>query len=178
MVARILGILMLAGAMSAPAFAGEVMKAHEARDFVAGKLFAFNCFDGTRGAGRIFSDGSAAGSIQFGGSGPTRFVRLPSNTLQVRGENVCAKIKGMPFDPCFNLDKTSDNSFRGAVSGMGFAYCEFSRKSYARAELGGSNARARVIRRKITTASAESTPAAAPTTPVAQAPLELRKSAD
>lgn len=82
MVARILGILMLAGAMSAPAFAGEVMKAHEARDFVAGKLFAFNCFDGTRGAGRIFSDGSAAGSIQFGGSGPTRFVRLPSNTLQ------------------------------------------------------------------------------------------------
>ncbi len=31
----------------------------------------------------------------------------------------------MPFEPCFNLDKKDDRSFRGSVSGMGFAYCDF-----------------------------------------------------
>ena len=29
------------------------MSAEEARQFIAGKYFAFTCFDGTRGAGRI-----------------------------------------------------------------------------------------------------------------------------
>ena len=115
------------GAVVAPALAGE-MNATEARKFVAGKVFAFNCFDGTRGAGRVFDDGSASGSVQFGGSGPTRYMRLPGNTLQTRGESVCASIKGLPFSPCFNLDKQDDRSFRGAVSGMGFAYCDFRHK--------------------------------------------------
>ena len=31
----------------------ETLTADAARRFVAGKLFAFNCFDGSRGAGRI-----------------------------------------------------------------------------------------------------------------------------
>ena len=127
MLARfVLGALAV-GAVVAPALAGE-MNATEARKFVSGKVFAFNCFDGTRGAGRVFDDGSAAGSVQFGGSGPTRYMRLPGNTLQTRGESVCASIKGLPFSPCFNLDKQSDRSFRGAVSGMGFAYCDFHHK--------------------------------------------------
>lgn len=178
MYTRVMGALLLSG-LVAPAVAAE-MRADEARQFVAGKLFAFNCFDGTRGAGRIYNDGSAAGAIQFGGKGPMRHVRLPSNTLQVRGEAVCASIKGIPFDPCFNLSKTSEHSFRGAVSGMGFAYCEFSRKPVARAEMVSANIRKRS--RAVETASAESrpaeAPAAAPTVPVTQAPLELRKSAD
>jgi len=38
-----------AGAMIMPALAG-MMTAEEARKFVAGKVFAFTCFDGTRGA--------------------------------------------------------------------------------------------------------------------------------
>jgi hypothetical protein len=67
----------------------------------------------------------AAGSVQFSGSGPIRHVRLPGNTLQVRGQAVCASIKGLPFEPCFNIDKRDDRSFRGSVSGMGFAYCDF-----------------------------------------------------
>ncbi|HEY0300336.1 MAG TPA: hypothetical protein VGC36_03340, partial [Rhizomicrobium sp.] len=54
-----------------------------------------------------------------------RRVRLPGNTLQVRGQAVCASIKGMPFEPCFNLEKKDERSFRGSVSGMGFAYCDF-----------------------------------------------------
>ena len=112
------------GAMIMPALAGS-MTADEARRFVAGKVFAFTCFDGTRGAGRILDDMGAAGAIQFSGSGPIRHLRLPGNTLQIRGQSVCASLRGMPFEPCFNLDKTSDVSFRGSVSGMGFAYCDF-----------------------------------------------------
>ncbi|MCG6205502.1 hypothetical protein LPW26_12695 [Rhodopseudomonas sp. HC1] len=115
---------LMAGATVLPAMAGS-MNADEARKFVSGKVFAFTCFDGTRGAGRVFDDGGAAGSVQFSGSGPNRFLRLPGNTLQVRGQAICASIKGIPFDPCFNLDKTSERSFRGSVSGMGFAYCDF-----------------------------------------------------
>jgi hypothetical protein len=113
-----------AGALIAPAFAG-MMSADEARRFVAGKVFAFTCVDGTRGAGRILDDLGAAGSVQFNGAGPIRHVRLPGNTLQIRGQSVCASIKGIPFEPCFNLDKQDDRSFRGSVSGMGFAYCDF-----------------------------------------------------
>jgi len=113
--------------MVAPALGAE-MNATEARKFVVGKIFSFTCFDGTRGAGRVFDDGSAAGSIQFGGSGPTRYMRLPVNTVQTRGESVCASLKGLPFSPCFNLDRRDERSFRGAVSGMGFAYCDFRHK--------------------------------------------------
>jgi hypothetical protein len=113
---------------SAPAFSEE-LKPEEARKFVAGKLFAFNCFEGTRGTGRIYADGSVAGSIQIGGSGPVRHVKLPAGTLQVKTESVCASMQGLPFQPCFNLQKTDNVSFRGSVSGLGFAYCDFNRKS-------------------------------------------------
>jgi hypothetical protein len=85
----------------------------------------FTCFDGTRGAGRVLDDMGAAGAVQFSGSGPVRHVRLPGNTLQIHGDNVCASIKGIPFEPCFNLDKKDERNFRGSVSGMGFAYCDF-----------------------------------------------------
>jgi hypothetical protein len=124
MLARIVLGTVMAGAMLTPALAG-MMSAEEARRFVAGKVFAFTCFDGTRGAGRILDDMGAAGAIQFSGQGPIRHLRLPGNTLQIRGQAVCASLRGMPFEPCFNLDKTSEVSFRGSVSGMGFAYCDF-----------------------------------------------------
>src|SRR3954470_1202407 len=124
MLARIVLGAVAAGAVMAPALAGQ-MNADEARKFVAGKVFAFTCFDGTRGAGRILDDGGAAGSIQFSGAGPMRHVRLPGNTLQVRGQAVCASLKGIPFEPCFNLVKKDERSFQGSVSGMSFAYCDF-----------------------------------------------------
>mgnify|MGYP003345135601 CR=1 FL=1 len=38
-------------------------------------------------------------------------------------------MRGVPFEPCFNVDRTSHMSFRGSVSGFGFAYCDFSRRS-------------------------------------------------
>jgi len=124
MLARFVLGAVTAAVTFAPAIAGG-MNADEARRFVAGKVFAFTCFDGTRGAGRILDDLGAAGAVQFSGAGPTRHLRLPGNTLQIRGQNVCASIKGIPFEPCFNLEKTDDRSFRGSVSGMGFAYCDF-----------------------------------------------------
>jgi len=104
----------------------EVLSPEAARRFVAGKLFAFNCFDGSRGAGRIYADGSVIGTIQFRGAGPARTVSLPAGTLRVRGEAVCASLQGMAFEPCFYLEKTTERSFRG--SWMGFAYCDFTRR--------------------------------------------------
>jgi hypothetical protein len=52
--------------------AAESLNADAARRFVVGKLFAFNCFDGSRGAGRIYGDGSVVGTIQFQGVGTSR----------------------------------------------------------------------------------------------------------
>jgi len=124
MLARFVLGAVTASAVIAPAMAG-MMNADEARKFVSGKVFAFTCFDGTRGAGRILDDMGAAGAVQFSGAGPIRNMRLPGNTLQIRGQAVCASIKGIPFEPCFNLEKKDDRSFRGSVSGMGFAYCDF-----------------------------------------------------
>jgi len=119
-----------------PAIAGETMSADEARRFVVGKMFNYTCFEGTRGQGRVLHDGSVVGSIQFRGAGQLRYAALPAGTLQVKGESVCASVRGMPFSPCFNLTRLDEKSFRGSVSGLGFASCEFTRQ----------NGRAAVIR--------------------------------
>ena len=126
MIARF-AIVVVSLLTTSSAFA-ETLTAEAARRFVAGKLFAFNCFDGSRGAGRIYNDGSVIGNIQFRGAGPMKQVWLPAGTLRVRGDSVCASLQGIPFEPCFNLDKTNDQSFRGSVSGFGFAYCDFTRR--------------------------------------------------
>jgi hypothetical protein len=120
-VALVVGLL-----AAVPAVAGE-MSAEEARRFVIGKLFTYTCFEGTRGQGRVHADGSVVGSIQFQGQGQVRYAALPAGTLQVKGESVCASLRGLPMQPCFNLEKTSEQSFRGSVQGLGFAYCEFTR---------------------------------------------------
>src|SRR4051795_13488041 len=147
MLARFMLGAVTAGVVIAPAIAG-MMSADEARKFVAGKVFAFSCVDGTRGAGRILDDLGAAGSVQFNGAGPVRHVRLPGNTLQIRGQAVCASIKGVPFEPCFNLDKRDDRSFRGSVSGMGFAYCDFRHQGASQMLLARSVARPRSLLRR------------------------------
>ena len=154
MLARLVLGAVTAGAMIVPALAG-MMNADEARKFVAGKVFAFTCFDGTRGAGRVLDDLGAAGSIQFSGAGPTRHVRLPGNTLQIRGQAVCASIKGLPFEPCFNLDKRDERSFRGSVSGMGFAYCDFRHQGASQMLMARAVARPRSLRRDPSPRSAD-----------------------
>src|SRR5450759_3440980 len=92
------GVALLVGLLAAvPAMAGD-MSAEEARRFVIGKMFSYTCFEGTHGQGRVHADGS-----------------------------VFASLRGMPVETCFNLVRTDVNSFRGSVSGLGFAYCEFTR---------------------------------------------------
>lgn len=122
------GALIAAAAFAAVPAHAQQLNAREARAFVVGKLFAYQCFEGTRGAGRIMDNGSVAGTIQFRGNGATRYAMLPQNTIRVVGDRVCASVRGVPFQPCFHLIKTSHNSFRGSVSGMGFAYCDFVRR--------------------------------------------------
>lgn len=176
MLARIILGVLVAGAVASPVLA-ETMNADEARRFVANKLFAFNCFDGTKGVGKITEDGAAAGAVQFGGAPQARNMRLPSNTLQVRGQQICASIKGIPFEPCFNLDKTSNSSFRGAVSGLGFAYCDFQRHGNARVFLARSISRPRSLRAPGQTADASARAEVRPAAHTEPAPLELRRSA-
>jgi hypothetical protein len=117
-------VVIVALFISNPAVA-ENLDAEAARRFVVGKLFAFTCFDGSRGAGRIYGDGSVMGTIQFRGSGSVRSVWLPAGTLKVKGETACASLNGVPFEPCFDLNKMNDQSFRGSISGANFAYCDF-----------------------------------------------------
>ena len=180
---RIAGALM-AIAVAVPAIA-EPMNAESARHFVAGKHFAFTCFEGSVGSGRIFHDGSVAGVVRVGGSGPTRMVHMPPGTLYVKGDAICSNLKGAFFNPCFNLEKTSDRSFRGAISGFGFAYCDFRRGGRAETiqasvapDITSAIQRSSIRRGRKPAESkpaeaktAESKPVAAPTQPVTAAPL-------
>lgn len=172
--AYVLGMALAAGTLvsgTAPVLA-QSMKAEEAKRFVAGRLFSFNCFEGTKGAGRIMADGSVAGSIQLAGAGPTRYVQMPANTLRIKGEAVCASVKGMMFEPCFNLVKTDEHSFRGSVSGFGFAYCDFVRRDGGRVRMARAINRTRTARATSVTTGANT---AAVSTPVS---LELRSAQD
>jgi hypothetical protein len=127
MSARILVIL--ASLLAVLPAQAEDMTPDEARRFVAGKLFTYSCFDGTNGTGRIFSDGSVAGTMRNKSDGPYRYAMLPAGTLRISGGAVCASLKGLPFEPCFNLTKTDANTFRGSIRGMGFASCTFTKRN-------------------------------------------------
>src|SRR6204780_3964565 len=112
----------LVGAASAVA---EELAPEQARAFVVGKLFSYTCFDGTVGMGRIFSDGSVVGTIRPGGQGAVRFAALPAGTIKINGTAMCAHLSGLPIEPCFRVQKLDYRSFRGSVSGLSFAYCDF-----------------------------------------------------
>lgn len=143
------GIALAAGLLAAaPAIAGE-MSADEARRFVMGKMFNYTCFEGTRGQGRVLPDGSVVGSIQFRGAGQTRYAALPPGTVRVNGESVCAQVRGLPVQPCFNLIRLDNQSFRGSISGLGFAYCEFHRHN-ARASVAHASSEPLKLRPSLT----------------------------
>jgi hypothetical protein len=103
----------------------EELGPEQARAFVVGKLFAYTCFEGTSGMGRIYSDGSVVGTIKIHGQGQTRFAALPAGTIRVDGGSMCAHLAGLPFTPCFRVEKIDYRSFRGSLSGLSFAYCDF-----------------------------------------------------
>lgn len=109
------------------AASAQTLTPDQARAFVTGRTFAFSCFEGSTGAGRIFPDGSVAGTITLQSQGTARFVRLPPNTVRVRGENVCGFVEGMTFEPCFEVMKTGPSTFRGQLAGVETMWCDFTR---------------------------------------------------
>ena len=168
--------VVLTSLLAATPVLAETLNAEAARRFVAGKLFSFTCFEGTTGTGRIFNDGSAAGVLRMRGNGATRFMHLPPGTLFPKGESICSNVKGAFFNPCFDLVRTSDKSFRGAVSGFGFAYCEFVRRGGRGETVTASiapDAASAVMRASIRRGHRPQAhkPVAAPTQPVISAPL-------
>ena len=65
-------ILCIAQVLMASSTVAEELNPEQAKAFVVGKLFAYTCFDGTAGMGRIFADGSVVGTVTPGGSGEPR----------------------------------------------------------------------------------------------------------
>ncbi|WP_029351471.1 hypothetical protein [Bosea sp. 117] len=138
--------------VAAPAFA-ETLTADAAKAFVVGRTFAYRCYEGSVGSGRILADGSVAGTIRLRGKGSPRYVTLPAGTLQVKGASVCAQMKGMAFQPCFEVEKTTEVSFRGNLAGFDRMWCEFTRDGAGRTRLAsrrtqGDAARAEPARAK------------------------------
>ncbi len=131
------------GAASLAAAVAEELGPEQARAFVVGKLFAYTCFDGTAGMGRIFSDGSVVGTIRPGGRGEVRFAALPAGTIQVNNNAVCAHLSGLPLEPCFRVEKIDYRSFRGSLAGFGFAYCDFYQRGNPRTRMFGRTAASR-----------------------------------
>lgn len=113
----------------------ETLTPEAAKSFVIGRTFSYKCFEGTTGAGRILPDGSVAGTIQIRGQGNMRYVTLPAGTLLTNGPAVCAKLKGVAYQPCFSVEKTSATSFRGSLAGFDKMWCTFERGGAGRAKL-------------------------------------------
>jgi len=111
--------------LGAASAAAEELGPDQARAFVVGKLFAYTCFDGTAGVGRIFADGSVVGTIRPGGRGDLRFAALPAGTIRINGTAMCAHLSGLPIEPCFRVNRIDYRRFRGSIAGLGFAYCDF-----------------------------------------------------
>jgi hypothetical protein len=154
--------LLTVGLLAAGTASAEPMTPDQAKRFVVGKHFTYTCFDGTRGSGTFNGDGSVVGTIQSRGNGPVRYAMLPPGTLRVKGQYVCASLRSLPFEPCFNLDKTDAQTFRGSVWGMGFAYCDFTRR------------RGRPVVARSTWRPAGSAPPTASASPSASAPPPAR----
>lgn len=129
-------------AMTTPARAEDQLSAEQARAFVVGREFSFTCFEGSKGSGRVYADGSVAGIITLK-EAPARFVRLPANTLRVRSGAVCGYVKGMSFEPCFDVVKTGPASFRGTLAGVQTMWCDFQRAGKDRPQMAARRSRAR-----------------------------------
>jgi hypothetical protein len=127
-------VVVSACVLSAAAVKAEELGPEQAKAFVVGKLFAYTCFDGTAGVGRIFADGSVIGTIRPGGRGEMRFANLPAGTIRIEGNSMCAHLSGLPIQPCFRVEKIDYRRFRGSISGLSFAYCDFAQHN-ARAEI-------------------------------------------
>ncbi len=114
------------GVVSASA---EELAPEQARAFVAGKLFAYTCFDGTARDGPYLPgwfrgrDHSTAGQQGSALCGVAAGHHQGDPNLDVRTS------KGLPIEPCFRVQKLDVRSFRGSLSGLGFAYRDFHQRN-------------------------------------------------
>jgi len=138
-VAVVSAYVLAGGLLGAGAAIAEDLAPEQARAFVIGKLFSYTCFEGTAGVGRVFPDGSVVGTIKIHGQGQTRFAALPAGTIRVDGEAMCAHLSGLPITPCFRVQKLDTRSFRGSISGLGFAYCDFNQRNPRTQLISGSS---------------------------------------
>ena len=136
-VAVVSACLLGAGLVGAASAIAEELGPDQARAFVVGKLFTYNCFEGTSGVGRVFPDGSVIGTIRIRGQGEMRFAALPAGTVRVDGGAMCAHLSGLPITPCFHVTKLDYKSFRGSLSGLSFAYCDFYQRNPRTQLIGG-----------------------------------------
>ena len=75
--------LVAMGLIAASPIMAEPLNPDAARAFISGKLFSYNCFDGTRGVGRIYNDGSVAGSKWASGAEAiSRHMRHSARTVR------------------------------------------------------------------------------------------------
>ena len=152
MLARFVLGAVTAGAVIAPELAGQMMNADEARRFVAGKVFAFTCFDGTPRRRRVLR--MAARRARYNFPAPVRCATCASRQYaQVRGQSVCAGIAFRSSRASTSTSKTSATSAIGL--GMGFAYCDFRRQGAAQMLLARAVARPRSLRSPVRTGSVE-----------------------
>lgn len=119
--------------ISSPSF-GEELDPQQSMSFVAEKQFSYTCFNGFSGEGHILTDGSVAGNFVAPNDGRKFFAALPSGTIKVGEGAVCAHVTGLPFQPCFKVNRIDAKSFRGSIAGLDFAYCVF-RQVESRPEL-------------------------------------------
>lgn len=138
----ILAVALGFAALASTPAAAQQLTADQAREFVIGRVFSFNCFEGSKGSGRVSADGSVAGVISIRDNSP-RFVRLPANTLRVREEKVCGFVKGMTFEPCFDVVKTGPGTFRGSLAGIQTMWCEFTSIGGERQQVASRRAKSR-----------------------------------
>jgi len=76
----------------------EKLNAATAQHFVLGKLFAFACFDGSRGAGRVLATAQLLAPCSSAVRDRNYSVWLPAGTLKVKGETVYASLYGIPLN--------------------------------------------------------------------------------
>jgi hypothetical protein len=127
MIARV--VILVAGFLATTPAMAQSMSDEALERFVIGKYFAFSCFEGSRGVGRIENDGSVTGTLLVSGSGPTRPIQLPPGTLEVKGVAACATLQSSKSEQCFNLNRTGEQSFRASLRGLSIAHCDFVQQS-------------------------------------------------
>jgi hypothetical protein len=88
------------------------------------------------------------------GGTTSRYVMLPSGTIKVKPDSICASLRGMPFEPCFNVYQIDHASFRGSIAGLGFASCTFTRVN-PRSQVARSIGRPLPIQSAIATSAGE-----------------------